>query len=247
VACSGGGEIRIVDPVSGAGWRLCPSPGEDWKPAWSPDGATVCFDRTVAGGTRLWACTLSGWDFPLADEPSSGGAWSPDGSRLAWNGRDGRVLEGPVDGSTRWTVGEGLLASALHRWSPDGASIALVGIAESDPELDWDIWIYDVASRTLRRVPGGPDASTLWDGEPAWSPDGVSLYYLEADDRFTDLWSASPGSAWPARRILRDERGKMGLRISPDGVRAAWFDPQEKENALWIADLASGTATILLE
>jgi Tol biopolymer transport system component/cytosine/adenosine deaminase-related metal-dependent hydrolase len=60
-------------------------------------------------------------------------------------------------------------------WSPDGKRIAF----SSDKAGTADIYIYDLASQTERRVTSLPDSAEF---APAWSPDGTKLAFNKQND-----------------------------------------------------------------
>jgi hypothetical protein len=61
-----------------------------------------------------------------------------------------------------------------YAWSPDGARLAFVGVMDGPSA---EVYIYDLASGTIRRV-SRDDAQ---DFSPSWSPDGNHLLYLGAE------------------------------------------------------------------
>ena len=102
--------------------------------------------------------------------PTSGCArWAPDGTRLAY------FVAGPSDEQELWVAGldggSARLAPAVHGqppfgtasfdWSPDCASIALVG--------EEGLWLVPADGGAPRSL-AGPDFQTV-----AWSPDGTRL------------------------------------------------------------------------
>ncbi len=61
--------------------------GNDWSPAYSPDGGSIAFHRRGEGGAGLWVMSASGADARLLYDGSGydwGSAWSPDGKLLAF-------------------------------------------------------------------------------------------------------------------------------------------------------------------
>ena len=104
-------------------------------------------------------------------------AWSPDGSRLAFQAAGG----GPVRIEHVWIVGvdgsgltdvsqEGDAWGAALRWSPTSQQLAY--------ESPGGIWIINADGSGLRQValPGRRD--------PVWSPDGSHIAYLDEDSLY---------------------------------------------------------------
>jgi tricorn protease len=113
--------------------------------------------------------------------------WSPDGKRLAFSDKDGRL----------WvvTVADRKLVEVAHdrqgrigdyTWSPGGDHLAF---SLTDANSLRSIWIWSVAdpeNTKGRRVTG----ETFHETNPAWDPQGNYLYYLssrEFSPQFDDL------------------------------------------------------------
>ncbi|MEO8880095.1 MAG: S9 family peptidase, partial [Gemmatimonadaceae bacterium] len=153
--------------------------------------------------------------------------WSPDGTRIAFVSK--RVAGDPDRSSNddifvidarpgaepkRLTsyIGEddGRIA-----WSPDGTRIAyLTGVAL--PDFSYRMWKLAVIPST-----GGAPVvlSAALDRqvvEPAWSPDGSSIYVLEEDDRSEYVAKVS-ASGGPVQRVAADKSMVTSLDIGRDG------------------------------
>jgi Tol biopolymer transport system component len=112
--------------------------GNDWWPAWSPDGSKIAFARydksyfinpgTNAGsdifvmradGSGVTQLTHKGW-------PISGLAWSPNGSKIAFSANTGDcqpILIMNADGSGISQLTDCAGVDHNPSWSPDGTSI----------------------------------------------------------------------------------------------------------------------------
>lgn len=65
-------------------------------------------------------------------------------------------------------------------WSPDGRRLAL----SSDLSGNFDIFIYDIANRTLKPITTDPHSDT----SPAWSPDGSKLAFVSTRSGQSEIW-----------------------------------------------------------
>jgi len=111
-------------------------------------------------------------------------AWSPSGELLAWscNARNGRdmdlYLAAPADThfqrrfkevSGQWTVAD---------WSPDETRVVAVEYVSDNESYMHIIEVSSGQTTTItpRRV--DPTAEPVFSGEPKWSQDGKSIYYI---------------------------------------------------------------------
>jgi len=163
-------------------------------PSLSPDGSKIAFlsersrlaiEAYVADantGRILTRLTENDVDphFESLQFLQSAGAWSPDGTKLAFAAvRKGRPLlailsadDGDVVDEYKFdTMGEIFQPS----WSPDGKSIAFAGHVGGVT----DIFVYNIETKASSRL----TQDVFSDMEPAWSPDGKSIAFVT--DRFT--------------------------------------------------------------
>ena len=100
--------------------------------------------------------------------------WSPDGQRLAFPDKDGRLWVLTLAGKQLAEVARDPRGEIrAFAWSPGGDHLAF---AMSNPNGFRSLWIWSVADGKLRRV---TDEQFHADN-PAWDPKGDYLYYLSA-------------------------------------------------------------------
>ena len=183
------------------------------RPAWSPDGRALAFvDRdnealvvldAETGGVQFSTpvMTRDAEHEPL-DLPTLGGpAWSPDGSRLAFNCWDGEGDEICVvnhDGSNFQQVthiearksaseppaGARILAASNTgppAWSPDGTALAL-GVYPEQRGAAAGVFVVDLEGGTAGRV-----SSLLATSEVIWFADGESLLFSATQHGRSDV------------------------------------------------------------
>jgi Tol biopolymer transport system component len=144
----------------------------DFGPRWSPDGASIAFERTgqifVAGADGSGEHVLR-----VNSDGISDPAWSPDGRKIAYRSND--LISGPglytmnADGTDQRQIFHGNNFSQPN-WSPDGAKLAYVSYA--------DIWIANAdgsGQTNVTRTDYG--ATGIVETAPSWSPDGTRLAF----------------------------------------------------------------------
>jgi Tol biopolymer transport system component len=156
--------------------------------AWSPDGRRLAFFQMLPAERED---TNQRWDLSIVD--ADGGsitvlgsltsqlnasgplAWSPDGTRVAFDDDILRVAD--VDART---IRDYEVYADSVAWSPDGAQIAVHG---------GGLLLVDSASGKARRLTS--DLGGAVEYPPAWSLDGRWLAYVGSDDTLRVLEVAS--------------------------------------------------------
>jgi Tol biopolymer transport system component len=161
----------------------------EYAPALSPDGTQVAYIRIDdEGNSQLWTAKVDGTaqkqvtvSLPGGRVASSGPAWSPDGSRLAF-------AAGMPGALSLWVMGAN--GQNLQRvttspssdidpaWSPDGKQLAFLRGSSPANEL----MIVELASKAERALGvGGRNRN------PAWAPDGARIAVASTRDGGNDM------------------------------------------------------------
>jgi serine/threonine-protein kinase len=122
---------------------------------------------------------------------------------LVWVDRKGH--EEPIGAPPR--------AYGTPRLSPDGTLLA----AEIY-DLDTDIWIWDFARKTLRRLTFAPEG----DGMSVWTPDGRQI--IHESGRPPNLYRQAADGTGTVERLVTSATGQWPTSITPDGAYLAGFD-----------------------
>ncbi|HQQ78884.1 MAG TPA: PDZ domain-containing protein [Thermoanaerobaculia bacterium] len=170
--------------------RVTSGPGAKLRPAFSPDGSLLAFSAELDGNLDVYVVPAAGgvpkrltWH-PGRDIVQG---FTPDGKsvlftspRAASNNRHTQLYTVPVEGGLETALPIPYANRAA--WSPDGKRIAYNPNAPA--HLQWKryrggtvstIWLYDVATHAIQRVPQPEGRSN--DADPMWvnGPGGATL------------------------------------------------------------------------
>jgi Tol biopolymer transport system component len=248
-----GEDVWLYDIASRTAARLTTT-GAALHPTWTPDGRRIVVMR---GGKRgLLSLPVDGGG--TADTlPETVDAFAP---AVAPNGRSvvfQRPPARPAHPAHAWSIwsaslqGEGAPRRVLEDQfvnfmptvSPDGRALAYVSDATGRRE------VY------ARPFPGGGAAVQVSEGggiEPAWSPDGRRIYYLEPKGALMAA-AATPALAITSRTRILDKAfvGGMPHRnydVAPDGTGFLMIAPGGRPDAVvvldWLPELRARLASV---
>jgi Tol biopolymer transport system component len=227
------------------------APDQAWIPAFSPDGTWIAYTLSLHGPVPATAAKPEPGEFPGAIGPPSStasssiwiihpdgsgkrqltadgvdavlGAWSPDGTRLAFivNGAGGAsdihvATVTPTGLANDVTVAPDSANDWGPAWSPDGEKIAFV----SNRSGNDDAWVAQTAGGDpvqLTDTPGG-------DWVPVFSPDGSRIAFVSDRSGDPDIWSmAADGSdAMNLSNHPWSGDGQWSVAWSPNGATLAY-------------------------
>jgi len=152
-------------------------------------------------------------------------AWAPGANALVWVDRQGReeALQAPPRGYTQ------------VRLSPDGTRVALYVAGDT-----LDIWIWDLARRTLTRLTPGVGQSA----EAIWTLDSRRVLFgsTRMGGRHDLFWQTADGSDTP-EQLSKTALDETPSSLTPDGTRVV---VEESGSHLMLLTLKSKTLTPLL-
>jgi len=182
--------------------------GPSENPRWSPDGTEIqincCGDGMVAHLIDPSTRELRSLEPPdPAVEVFCGGAWSPDGERLACEGFgvDDPSLTGiywvrSSDGADLERITSNPGGDDIPGdFSPDGDRLVFVRLAENGSA---GIFVTDVDGSELRRVsPRGMLVDDIFGG--SWSPDGSQILFVarETEEHHKAIWVVNADGTSP--------------------------------------------------
>ncbi|MFN2589826.1 MAG: hypothetical protein ABR518_03545 [Actinomycetota bacterium] len=226
VRSDGPDEIYLLDLATGSKTRV--SEGRD--SSWSPDGGLLAY-RTGTPGypTEIHVTEVGGEPRRIFTVPSSdpaGGpvAWSPDGTRIAFDTYDG-IYVANADGTEAVRVsryeGESPCYDLQPDWSPDGAQLVFALRCDG---ADRGLFVVNVDGSGRTAITGGnAGPAPEWsDRSPVWSPDGTKIAFIrapqspEGDEYAPDVYVMNADGSG-VTRITHDGRFEDRPEWSVDG------------------------------
>jgi len=161
----------------------------------------------AADGTDVKRLT---WTDGFEQDP----AWSPDGSRIAYESSEQgryRLFVMNQDGSDQHLVSPDAISLVVDwqpAWSPDGTQIAFASTRPTGGA--WHIWVMNADGTNLHQLPGNMSQ------HPAWSPDGLRI---AGDDGTGPLYVINTDGT-DERRLTTPPEGRYDEAPdwSPDGT-----------------------------
>jgi Tol biopolymer transport system component len=189
--------------------------------SWSPDGRRLVYLVYREGNQELEIYDLDrGRNVKRLRTPGIGAAvdpaWSPDGRYIAFAGHVGGISDlflYDLETDRVEQLTNDREAQLQPAWSPDGRTLAFATDAGPGTSLErltfapMRLATMDVAARSVRLLAAFPGARHI---NPAWSPDGRSLYFVADPDGFSDVYRMELATG--ARfRLTRTATGVSGI------------------------------------
>jgi len=161
----------------------------DWYPAWSLDGSKLAVISTTRGPdttSSLWVMNADGSDARYIVSPAHWPTWRPNGRQLAYEGGDCQIWIVNLDGSHAHPLRQGGCDADTLQYQPAWSAATGRIATSSQVPLAGGGW----ARRILTMDMDGSDPRVLTNGasdvQPAWSPDGTRLTYIQGRYVFSE-------------------------------------------------------------
>ncbi|MBL7166523.1 MAG: PD40 domain-containing protein [Dehalococcoidales bacterium] len=204
-------DLYIIEADGGNQERLTTSGVKLGHYDLSPDGRRVIFNidediYTVNDDGTWWTTLLSGRQ---AYEP----AWSPDGSKIAfqsWEHDPSEIYVMDVDGGNLVRLTDNSAYDDYPAWSPDGSSIAFVSDRAGGT---FQVYVMNADGTDQRRLTFHNEMDLF----PAWSPDGTEIVF-QSDRELRAIWIMNADGTGQ-RRLTPSTYTTSSPTWSPDGTK----------------------------
>lgn len=175
-----------------------------------------------------------------SDQPILSPTWSPDGRQLAYMtyaDYQAQIVVQGADGGSRRVVLQSDSTSSAPAWSPDGSQLA---VSLSNGEGNMDVYVVDIGSGASRRLTDHAGIDT----EPAFSPDGGSIYFTSDRAGSPQIYRMGRGGGG-AERVVVGGNYSSNAELSPDGKYLALTRQSGGGYQIGLYELGSGRFTAL--
>ena len=253
-------KLILTEPQESSERQLTRGDFDDIQPAWSPDGHSLLFVRSIVAGTRfdtadvfgryvdgnVWMLDAeSGRESRLIDNAFNP-AWSPDGSLIAfdasWSGpRRIWLADARGRNAQQLTTDDSEATSHVRpRWSPDGTKIVFQNIEGTKS----DVRIVDVKTRAIKWITD----DFVMDVHPVWSFDGAAIFFSSYRTGGINVWGIPVDIDGTPAGAMQQITAGAGHDVDLDVPRSAdrlVFAILKQNAELWRlpVDPATGSAT----
>lgn len=225
--------LACEDNGTFSSWNPEPIPMDE-GPTWSPNGEWICYSHTSIDfndstyPTGLYIIDTNGQNRSLVIEGQARNpGWSPDGSRIVFNGGRIYTITPRGDSLAQVTTVGGFFPS----FSPDGAKIVF-DTRYNDPKGSNVIWIVNVNGDSLHDI--SEHGTGEW-RDPEWSPDGNKILHIRfltgvsGEEIFVMNTSGENGI-----RLTNNNNNDSYPSWSYDGKFIIWTHSGTNEFGIWI-------------
>ena len=216
-------------------------------PVWSPEHSRIAYSANVDQRDKIFIMTADGSEkrqLTFGDSFDKFPTWSPDGKYLAYiSYRDNipnlYVMDIYGKNTKQLTYAAGKDTVLWPSWSPVSDVIAY-SYNKAGDEIDFRLEIIKADGTGQREILSSNDKD-LSDHEPAWSPDGKTMYFLSNRSSQMEIWKIDYDK-WDRMRSETDKVNPedIGLkqvsnlysvnvnpdhrpRVSPDGKKIVFY------------------------
>ncbi|MBI4084233.1 MAG: PD40 domain-containing protein [Candidatus Lambdaproteobacteria bacterium] len=205
-------------------------------PRWSPDGMALLYTMLSNQGSAVYLEDLSGEPARAASSRfltphgglNSGGAFSPDGKRVALtmspdNNADLYEVELETRTTRQLTSRQGIETQA--DWSPDGKRIVFVSDRTGTPQ----VYLLELETGEELRL----TFEGTYNADPRWSPDGKSILFTRREDNRDQVYIMDAYGE-RLRPVTRGRFDAEQATWSPDGHQIVFSSNRTGDFKLYV-------------
>jgi len=204
----------------------------DESPAFSPDGKSLAFARTTVPALKdIYIVPVAGGEprrLTFDEETTTGLSWTPDGREIVFSSRRSagfHLWRVPVAGGAPTRID--VYASNLSHPTISSQGNRLAWTQQLD---DSNIWRLEVPGPTGQKAaPVKLIASTMYDDNPQYSPDGQHIVFASNRSGSDEIWVCDREGRNPIQLTNQSAQDAGTPGWSPDGRQIA-FDSVLKGN-----------------
>lgn len=164
-----------------------------------------------------------------ATPQSTDAAWSPDGSRIAFeviSGKSRQLFSMNADGTGRTQLTASTGVNYAPAWSPDGRKIAFSSTRDGNGE----IFVMNADGGEQTRLTMRAKGNNSW---PAWSPDGRTIVFHSNRDGNWAIYTMNADGTGEVRLTARSADNYFAS-WSPDGARIAFTSARDGHSEIYV-------------
>jgi Tol biopolymer transport system component len=210
--------LMIVIAVLGLGASLVESAGAA-SASFPGENGRIAFTIANHGGFDVYSMQPDGSSrLRLTTNPQedSTPAWSPDGTRIAYDAATGGTASRDIfimnaNGTHRVNLTHDDVGDSYAAWSPSGRQLVF--------QKDFDLYRIDVDGSNLVALTSG----RATDGRADWSPDGTSIAFDSDLAHNYEIFTISPDGSDLVNLTNRPRHFDADPSWSPDGSKIAFW------------------------